>query len=50
MVFGGTRLEPARNLNPEAFTAIVEVSDSCSGLNEGGQSERRADGQKKARG
>jgi hypothetical protein len=28
LVFGGTRLEPARNLNPEAFTAIDKTQNT----------------------
>jgi hypothetical protein len=28
LVFGGTRLEPARNLNPEAFTAIDKTTNT----------------------
>ena len=28
LVFGGTRLEPARNLNPEAFTAIDKTANT----------------------
>lgn len=28
LVFGGTRLEPARNLSPEAFTAIDKTTDT----------------------
>jgi predicted nucleic acid-binding Zn-ribbon protein len=28
LVFGGTRLEPARNLNPEAFTAIDKTAST----------------------
>ena len=28
LVFGGTRLEPARNLNPEAFTAIDKTTST----------------------
>jgi hypothetical protein len=28
LVFGGSRLEPARNLSPEAFTAINKITDT----------------------
>jgi hypothetical protein len=28
LVFGGTRLEPARNLNPEGFTAIDKTTNT----------------------
>ncbi|HEX3276596.1 MAG TPA: hypothetical protein VHR43_17195 [Gemmatimonadales bacterium] len=32
LVFGGTRLEPARNLNPEAFTAIDKTTNTSIAL------------------
>jgi len=32
LVFGGTRLEPARNLNPEAFTAIDKTQNTTIAL------------------
>jgi hypothetical protein len=32
LVFGGTRLEPARNLNPEAFTAIDKTQNTSIAL------------------